>query len=143
VDRDAALRLLDRLHEAQNDFYAGGGDSALRQLLTPDIAWTVPGRSPVAGQYHGIEEVLGYFARRRDLAAGTFRMRRADVLAGDGDRIAALTEGTAMLGGAERAWSTVGLYAVRGGQIAACWLLPLDPAAFDEAWNQPGPPRSP
>ena len=113
MDRDAALRLLDRLHDAQNDCYAGGGDTALRQLLTSDIAWTVPGRSPVAGQYHGIDEVLGYFARRRDLAAGTFRMHRADVLAGDGAR------------------------------IAACWLLPLDPAAFDEAWSQPGPPGSP
>lgn len=143
MNRDAALRLLDRLHDAQNDFYAGGGDTALRKLLTPDIAWTVPGRSPVAGVCHGIDEVLGYFARRRDLAAHTFRMHRADVLAGDGDRIAALTDGTAVLGGAERSWSTVGLYAVRRDRIAACWLLPLDPATFDEAWSQPGPPASP
>lgn len=136
MDRDAAVQLLDRLHAAQNEFYSGGGDSGLRKLLTPDIAWTVPGRNRIAGQYHGLDDVLAYFARRRDLAARTFQMHRADVLAGDGDRIAALTDGTAIFGGAARTWSTVGLYAIRGEQIAACWLLPLDPAAFDEAWSR-------
>ena len=42
--------------------------------------------------YHGLDEVFDYFRRRRDLATSTFRMHRRDVLAGDGDRIAALTE---------------------------------------------------
>lgn len=31
MDRNAAIALLDRLHEAQNDFYAGGSDAALQQ----------------------------------------------------------------------------------------------------------------
>jgi hypothetical protein len=41
----------DRLHDTQSDFCAAGGDTALRLPLTPDIAWTVPGDSPVAGQF--------------------------------------------------------------------------------------------
>ena len=72
---------------------------------------------------------------RRDLAAGTFRLHRRDVLVGDGDRIAALTDGRATIAGAEHHWSTVGLYDVTGQQVAACWLLPLDPAAFDAIWT--------
>jgi len=29
----------------------------------------------------------------------------------------------------------VGLYELREGRVAACWLLPLDVAAFDAAWR--------
>ena len=107
----------------------------MRELLVADITWTVPGDSPIAGTYHGLEEVLDYFRRRRELAGRTFRMQRRDVLVGEGDRVAALTDGAATIGGVERRWSTVGLYEVAGGRVAACWLLPLDQRAFDTIWS--------
>ena len=136
MDRAAAITLLDRLHAAQNEFYGGGNDAALRALLHPDLRWTVPGSSPIAGTYRGLDEVFAYFTDRRDRAAGTFRMHRRDVLAGEGTRIAALTDGTASIAGAPHAWSTVGLYDIPDGtRIAACWLLPLDQAAFDVIWS--------
>ena len=136
MNRAAAVDLLDRLHAAQNAFYAGGADTgALARLLAPDVRWTIPGDHPVAGEHRGVEAVLAYFRRRRELADRTFRMERRDVLAGDGDRIAALTDGVATIAGRERSWSTVGLYEIRDGRIAACWLLPLDQRAFDEIWS--------
>ena len=58
-----------------------------------------------------------------------------DVLVGDGPRVAVCTDGSATRGGREWRWSTVGLYELRGERVAACWLLPLDPAAFDAAWQ--------
>ena len=67
----------------------------MRDVLTDDIAWHVPGENAIAGDYHGIDEVLAYFARRRDLADRTFRMHPRDILTGDGDTVAALTDGTA------------------------------------------------
>jgi len=135
VDRAQAAALLARLHEAQNEFYGGGGGRALRDLLAEDITWTIPGRNAIAGTYHGVDEVLGYFTRRRALADATFRLHRRDVLTGEGDRVAALTDGTATIAGQPRAWSTVGLYEIRDGRIAACWLLPLDAAEFDAIWS--------
>ena len=93
MNRYAAIRLLDRLHEAQNEFYGGGSGAALEQLLATNITWTVPGDNRIAGTYRGLEEVFGYFRRRRDLADHTFQMKRRDVLVGDGDRVAALTDG--------------------------------------------------
>jgi ketosteroid isomerase-like protein len=135
MNRDAAIRLLDRLHDAQNKFYAGGSGAALEQILAPDIIWTVPGENRIAGTYRGHEEVFSYFSRRRDLAGRTFQMKRRDVLVGEADRVAALTDGQATIGGVEHDWSTVGLYVVRDGQIAACWLLPLDQKAFDAIWS--------
>jgi ketosteroid isomerase-like protein len=134
MNRDAAIDLLDRLHEAQNEFYAGGSGAALGQLLAQSITWTVPGDNRIAGQYRGLEEVFDYFRRRRALADHTFQMKRRDVLVGDGDRLAALTDGFATIGGADHQWSTVGLYEVSGGRIAACWLLPLDQRRFDAIW---------
>jgi ketosteroid isomerase-like protein len=135
MDRDTAVGLLDRLHEAQNEFYAGGSAAALERLLAADITWTVPGDNRIAGSYRGLEEVLGYFRLRRDLADRTFRMNLRDVLVGEGDRVAALTDGCATIGGVEHGWSTVGLYEVVGGRVAACWLLPLDRRAFDAIWS--------
>jgi len=134
VDRTAALEVLARLHAAQGEFYAGGDDAPLRAILDPDVEWHVPGRNAIAGAYRGVDAVMAYFARRRDHAARTFRLHPGDVLVGDGDRVAVLTDGSATIGGREERWSTVGLYRVAGDRIAGCWLLPLDAAAFDRIW---------
>ncbi len=136
MERTAAVALLDRLHEAQNQFYGGGDDAPLGELLAADITWAVPGDNRIAGVYHGVDEVFAYFRRRRDLAGATFQMHRKDILVGEGDRLAALTDGTATIAGEDRQWSTVGLYDVTSqGRIAACWLLPLDPGEFDRIWS--------
>lgn len=132
--RASAQALLGRLHDAQNQFYAGGDGTGLRDVLAPDVIWTIPGSNAIAGTYRGLDAVLGYFSRRRAIANSTFRLHRRDVLVGSGDTIAALTDGSATIGGQQRAWSTVGLYEVRDGLIAACWLLPLDAAEFDAIW---------
>jgi ketosteroid isomerase-like protein len=135
VDRDSAIALLDRLHEAQNEFYAGGSGAALEQLLASHITWSVPGDNRIAGTYRGLEEVFDYFRRRRDVAGHTFKMQRRDVLVGDGDRIAALTDGSATIREVDHRWSTVGLYDVMDQRITACWLLPLDQRTFDAIWS--------
>jgi ketosteroid isomerase-like protein len=135
MNRDTAGALLDRLHDAQNKLYAGGSGAALQELLAPNITWTVPGDNRIAGTYRDREEVLDYFRRRGDLADHTFQMKRRDVLVGDGDRLAALTEGFARIQDVDHRWSTVGLYDVIARQIAACWLLPLDQRAFDAIWS--------
>jgi ketosteroid isomerase-like protein len=134
MNRDAAIGLLDRLHTAQNGFYAGGPGAARQQLLAPDITWTVPGDNRIAGIYRGLDEVLRYFRRRRDLAGHTFQMTRRDVLVGETDRIAALTDGFATIRNISHRWSTVGLYDVTDQRITACWLLPLDQHASDAIW---------
>jgi YbgC/YbaW family acyl-CoA thioester hydrolase len=138
MQRDDALALIGRLHAAQNDFYHGKGDTALREVLSEQVTWHVPGDNAIAGAYRGIDAVLGYFARRRDLADRTLTLRTESVLAGDGDHIAALTSGSAVIDGRQRAWSAVGLYRVAAGRIASCHMLPLDPAEFDELWQIPG-----
>jgi ketosteroid isomerase-like protein len=137
VDRATAGEILTRLHMAQAAFYSGENDRAVRDVLADDIEWHVPGDNAIAGDYHGIDAVLDYFTRRRALANNTFRMHPRDILTGSCDEVAALTDGTATIDGVEHSWSTVGLYRIGGDRISACWLLPLDPAAFDVIWAGP------
>ena len=61
-------------------------------------------------------------------------MHPGEVMVGD-DHVAVLTDGTAVIDGVQRSWSTLGLYRFTGDRVAACWLLPLDPGAFDAAWR--------
>jgi ketosteroid isomerase-like protein len=138
MDRDDAEAVIEQLHAAQARLYTDGDPSAVRAVLTPDIAWHVPGGSPIAGSYRGLDEVVSYMLARRALADGTFRMHRLDVLTGEGSTVAVLTDGTATIDGVDRRWSTVGLYRVEEGRVAECWLLPLDQAEFDDIWTPRG-----
>jgi ketosteroid isomerase-like protein len=121
-------------HERQARFYAGGDPEPLRELLTDDIVWHVPGRSPIAGDHEGIEAVMDYFERRRALARATFRVHVREVLAADG-LVIQLAGGTAELGGREVGWETVGVFRVREGKIAEGRLVPFDLYLFDEVWG--------
>jgi SnoaL-like domain len=142
-DPSKIREIVSRLHAAQRDFYLGGPEEPLRDVLTEDVVWSVPGRNAIAGRYEGISRVISYFARRRELASRSFVMRASEILVGEGGHVAALTEGRAVLAGVERRWWTVGLYRLRGELIAACWLLPLDPDEFDRIWRSRIPPASP
>jgi ketosteroid isomerase-like protein/predicted kinase len=142
MDRETAALLLSRLHEAQNAMYGGGDLEPVRALLAPDVTWHVPGQNAIAGTYRGLDEVVNYFERRQDLAGQTLRLHPGELLVGDGHHIASLTGGSAVVDGREYRWSTVGLYRVAEGRIAECWLLPLDPAAFDRAWAGASPDSS-
>lgn len=94
MDRAHALSVLQALHDAQNRMYAGGETDVMRALLTEDVEWHVPGENAIAGNYHGAEEVIDYFKRRRALASNTLRLYPGEVLVGD-SHVAVLTDGTA------------------------------------------------
>ena len=137
MDRETAVTALARLHRAQGAFYAGGPRRPLRALLTEDVAWHVPGDNLIAGNYQGIDEVMSYFSARRELAGRTFRLHPGDVLVGEGEIVASLTDGTASIAGEQHRWSTIGLYRFRNGLISECQLVPLDPGEFDRIWRKP------
>jgi ketosteroid isomerase-like protein len=129
------MRLLQAFYQAQAAFYAGGDDTAsLRGRLADDIVWHVPGRSPIAGHYHGHQEVLGYFAARRAHAKATFQVLPRAILA-DNQWAVQLADGRLERDGQLRTWQTVGVFRIADGKIAECWLVPFDQYLFDELWS--------
>jgi hypothetical protein len=71
----------------------------------------------------------------------TLRMRLRDLLVGEGNNLAALTDGYAEITGRSCERSTIGLYRLRSDRLAECRLNPFDQTEFDSIWNpapQPG-----
>jgi YbgC/YbaW family acyl-CoA thioester hydrolase len=130
----AGAQILAELHEAQAALYTDGDATAVERLLHPDIVWRVPGNNRIAGTYRGVDEVVAYMRRRHELAGATFRMYPREVLVGP-TRLAAVVDGTVTRGGTTHTWSTIGLYRIRDGRFSECSLVPLDAAAFDDAWS--------
>jgi ketosteroid isomerase-like protein len=127
-------QLIRDFHDLQNRFYAGGDQDPVSAMLTDDVIWHVPGHSTLAGDHRGRDEVLRYFARRRELANATFRIDVRGVLADD-ERGVILAGGQVEHRGETSAWGTVGIFRIAEGRIAECWVLPHDQAAFDEIWS--------
>jgi 2'-5' RNA ligase len=121
-------------HVEQGHAYAGGHLAALRRWLADDVVWHVPGRSRIAGEHRGVEEVLAYFDARRQMTDKTFRVT-VHGLELIGDRVVQLAGGSAVRGGRTLRWETVGIFRVSGGRIAECWLVPFDLYEFDELWR--------
>jgi hypothetical protein len=129
------LRPRRRAERTRYGLYADASVEPVRVLLCGDVVSHVPGRTPIAGDHEGIDAVIACMPRRRDLADRTFRMHRRELLVGEGEHFAALTDGSAVIADRRREWSTIGLYRLRGARRAECWLVPFDQAEFDSIWS--------
>lgn len=130
------VELVAELHRRQGEMYAGGSVDSVVELLAGDIIWHIPGRSSIAGDHRGIEEVIAYFERRRELANATMQMHPGEVIV-TGDAVAQFVEGSATLGGQMVSWQTFGIYRVDTEHrwIREVWLVPLDSDLFDRIWG--------
>ena len=128
------LSVVQRFGAEQARAYADGQLEQLRELLSDDVVWHVPGHSAIAGEHRGLDAVLAYMEMRRRLTDATFRVaiHGMAMIAG---RVVQLAGGRAEREGREVSWETVGVFRVLDGQIAECWLVPFDLEAFDEAWS--------
>ena len=112
------------------DAFSKGDMDTLRELFHADIAYHVPGRSSVAGDYQGQDEVLGLFARIFELSGGTYRIELHDAVVNDGHAVALFTargqrEGTTLQD------RTVLVSHVRDGRFAEIWIVSEDLYALD------------
>jgi ketosteroid isomerase-like protein len=117
------------------DGFAAFGRGDIEELRTKtfaeDIRWHVPGRSPLAGVYEGLEQVLQLFARLAELSGGTFSVELHDVLAND-EHVAALTTQRGERAGKQLMDNTVIVYHIRDGKVSEAWNHPTDLYAADE-----------
>jgi ketosteroid isomerase-like protein len=75
-------RYLSLVRKGYNAFNAGD-IATLTTLFSHDVIQHVPGDSPVAGDYKGVEAVLTYYGKLAALSDGTFRAHLVEVH-GDG-----------------------------------------------------------
>ncbi|MGW4801981.1 nuclear transport factor 2 family protein [Nonomuraea sp. MG754425] len=113
------------------DALAKGDLDNLQGLLTEDVVFHVPGRGPMARDYRGKQEVLGYLGRLAQSTTGTLRLDPDDYLVG-GDRVAAVLRIQGERDGRTLDDHGVQLFRIDDGKIGERSSFPHDPYSVDE-----------
>jgi ketosteroid isomerase-like protein len=110
----------------------GSGDmGTLRELIAPDVIWHTGGHSPLSGDYKGIEETLGLFARFFELSGGDMRQELHDVLANDEHAVVLLKQHIGRPDGRSYDGNDVHVFHITDGKVTEFWNHPGDEAAAD------------
>jgi ketosteroid isomerase-like protein len=115
------------------DAFAKGDLAALRELMTDDVVWHLPGHSPLAGDYEGIDAVLAFFGQVMEMTGGSFRVEPLTLLADD-HYGAAPVRVTAHRGDRHLDAMNVHASRLRDGRVVEFWDTATDPDAADEFW---------
>ena len=114
--------------------FAKGDVPEVLGRFAQDITWHVPGRSALAGDYHGHDEVMGFFGKLMELSGGTFSLELHDLLASD-DHVVALVKATAVRDGETHSFDAAHVWHVRDGKATEFWGLSTNPYEDDEFWT--------
>jgi ketosteroid isomerase-like protein len=114
--------------------YQQGDMDVINELFADDIVWHITGRSPLAGDYKGKEQVFGFFAKLMEISEGTSKLEVHDVLANDEHAVALLT-GSATVKGKSFTGNDVHVMHIRNGKVVEFWDSPLDQYASDEIFS--------
>jgi ketosteroid isomerase-like protein len=101
------------------------------EFLADDVVWHVGGRGPLAGDYRGKEEVLGFLVKTMELTGGTFRLDIHDILAND-EHAVVLVVARAEREGRTLEDRQVHVQHVKDGRVVEFWTHPGDQYAIDE-----------
>lgn len=114
--------------------FATGDMETLMALWTDDVVWHSPGRSPLAGDYSGAQELMGLFAQVFERSGGTYRNELLGISADDSIGFA-LATGKAERDGKSLDSPAVWVFRFQGQKVAEIWFHPYDLYASDEFWN--------
>ena len=114
--------------------YSSGDMDTINELFSDEVEWHVAGRSQLAGNYRGKEEVFGFFGKLMELSGGTSRIEVHDVLANDEHGVVLVT-----VSGSRQGRDFTGIdvhtFHIRDGKVVEFWDSPLDQYAVDEFWS--------
>jgi ketosteroid isomerase-like protein len=123
-------RLVRGIYDAQ----ARGDIGAYLDSLSEDFVLHIPGRSQIAGDYRGKEEMRRHFADIAQLSGGTFRTAVHDVVAGE-DHAVGLIDASASRADDVIDLPRIHVWHVRSGELSELWLHPSDQYSFDRYWG--------
>ncbi|MBI2777303.1 MAG: hypothetical protein HYX57_08630 [Chloroflexi bacterium] len=118
------------------DELSAGGRGLCGTILATDVRWHEPGRSLVAGDYQGCDEVEGsLFTRLRELSDGTFAVVAWEGVSVDGGRAVAMYVVRATRAGRDLLSRDVCIVEIRDGAIAEAQVYHADQHAWDRFWS--------
>ena len=119
--------LLRRAYEA-----AEAGDlQPLLDALADDVTWRDSSLGPLAGEYHGKDDVLAFFAKMMEVYAGTLRVEVHDILAND-DHGVVLTRERGETAGEPVGWTGTHIWTFRDGRCTE--FLAMNDGVYNRFW---------
>jgi ketosteroid isomerase-like protein len=112
-----------------------GDVPAVLAVFSDEITWHVPGRSPLAGDYAGHDEVVGFFQALGERSNGTFHLEVHDILDNGKDTVVVLVTEHAERNGSVLAASAVHVWRFRNGKAASFQNFDGDNYELDEFWS--------
>jgi ketosteroid isomerase-like protein len=114
----------------------GEGDmDTLRLLFAADAVHSAPGNSPIAGEYKGIDDVLGYYAKLFELSDGTFTAELKSTKVEGDDKVVATHRDKAQRGDKTLDQDETLTFTISGGKITRLVEKHSEPAAYDAFWS--------
>lgn len=124
------------VRRAIEELTAGARAAPCGELLAVNVRWHEPGRSLVAGDYEGRDEVCSsLFGRLRELSGGTFRVTEWDGITIHDAREVAMYVVRARRAGRDLLSRDVCVAELRDGAIAAARIYHADQHAWDRFWS--------
>jgi hypothetical protein len=119
------------------EFFALKKWDAVRQCLTENVTFHIPGKNSMSGTYRGIDEALALLTRWAGrLDAVPMSSNLLQTSSGE-QRVIMIMQRTALVDGVQHQWIEKVAFFFNGEQIAACWLFADNTAAFDSYWSSP------
>ncbi len=113
--------------------FAQGDIPTVLKLFDEDIDWHVPGRSPLSGDYHGHDGVMGFFTKSMELSNGTLKVKVDEVVA-DGDRVVVFSTVSARRNGRSLSAAEVHCWRLSDGKAVEFREFQGDQQSEDEFW---------
>jgi uncharacterized protein len=107
----------------------------LRQVLSKDVVYHIPGRNPFSGNYEGQEALFELWKNQKQRMGGKpYNIELIDMLVSD-QHVVALTRIKAQSEEKAVSWTGANVYAIRNGKIAEAWFMLDDLYAYDSFWS--------
>jgi ketosteroid isomerase-like protein len=131
--RNAETPLVRRAVEALS---RGGGLPLCDSIVDCGVRWREPGRSLVAGDYIGCDEVAtALFGRLAELSDGTFRVATWEAVTTGADHETGMYVSSARRNGHDLLSRDVCVAEIRDGRIVRAQAYHADQRAWDAFWS--------
>ena len=114
----------------------GEGDlDTLRSLFAPDAVHVATGNSALAGEYKGVDEILGYYGKLFELSNGTFAAELQSTKAQGDDTVVATHRDKGQRGDKTLDQDETLTFTLADGKFTRLEETHSDQAAYDDFWS--------
>ena len=114
----------------------GEGDmDTLRSLFAADAVHVATGNNPLAGEYKGVDAILGYYGKLFELSNGTFAAELKSVRVEGDDTVVATHRDKGQRGDKTLDQDETLTFTISGGEFTRLVETHSDEAAYDTFWS--------